>query len=809
MIYEVLWVRLFVLVMGGTVYSFTTVLVAFMAGLALGGWLGGKYADRMKRSPLLVYAALEGVIGLYCLMIPFLISGLDPVFTLLHPFVSAHNLAGLLLRFFFSGLVLLLPCTLMGATLPILVRYSFQGPGQLGKTTASLYAVNTFGAVAGSLASGMILLPKIGQSATLYFAAGINFFIFFSILFLVRLRRPESGPVQEQVPGVVRSPGAGSGSALLLLLYGLSGAAAMVYQVAWTRALILSLGTTLYVLSMILTAFIAGLGLGALAVRPMVDRISRLWLWTGVLELLVGFSAWLVVPLFARLPLWMAAAHRPDCYFVWLSEEFFAGFALIFIPTFAMGALLPLVVRLYQSLRGGAGSAVGAVYAWNTIGAIFGAFLCGFFLISRIGLRNSLILASVANVGVGLAFILNEKKMLAAKLAAFAAAIASISALFFLVPGWDPQIINSGPYLNFNNYGGLSAADIEQSLKSDSRNLFYKEGAEATVSVSESITDGALSLRINGKADASTGDDMITQVFLGHFPFLFNPGAEKVMVLGLASAVTLNSVLTHPVKQAVCLEISPEVVEASKYFGAVNHHPLKDARTVLIVSDARDHLAHSADKYDAIISEPSNPWIGGEGLLFTDEFFKQARARLNPGGVMVLWIGIYDLDVEALRMLARTFINEFPQATLWESVVGSDYLFVGAPAAAVVDYSAFKVWFNTPRVKYDFERVGIDWPEQVIARFLMGPRELAAFAGVGPLHTDDKRQLEMRVPEVNYLRSFGQNTVPSVKAIREHRGLPGQYLKFDIPEDEKDLLAIDDFRRDRLQMTDKFILMIK
>jgi len=810
LIYEVLWVRLFVLVMGGTVYSFTTVLVAFMAGLTLGGWLGGKYADRMKQSPLLVYGFLEGLIGFYCLLIPFLVSGLNPVFNRLYPLISAHDFAGILLRFFFSGLILVIPTTMMGATLPLLVRYSYNRAEEFGKTTGRLYALNTLGAVFGSLVSGMVLIPALGQGATLYLTAGINLLIFFSILVLWRLRGWEFGAARERLEVPEQERGLNFRAVLVLVLYGLSGAAAMIYQLAWTRALILSLGTTLYVLSLILTAYIAGLALGALAVTPLVDRVKRLWLWAGVLELWLGVSAWLVVPLFARLPLWMALAHRPGSYFSWMGLEFLAGFALIFTPTFMMGALLPLVVRLFGGLRGGVGSAVGEVYAWNTIGAILGSFVCGFFLIRWLGLKNSLVLASVLSLLIGAVFSFLEKERLVWRIPWPALALLLAAIFLKFLPGWDPQIINSGPYVYYDAYAqqGKNASELERSIKSESRTLYHEEGVEATVSVIETGSDNVIGLRINGKTDASSGRDMATQVITGHLAFLLNPLAKKAMLIGLASGVTLGSMLDHPLEEVTCLEISPEVVRASRYFNTINQRPLLDARTRLIINDGRFHLLHTQDRYDVIVSEPSNPWIGGMGLLFTREFFAQARQRLNPGGVMLAWVEIYDIDLESFRMIARTFINVFPEATLWESIFGGDYLMVGFNGPLRIDYSALKSQFANPRVRFDLARVGVGQPEKVAAKLVMGPKELAEFAGRGPLHSDDRRQLELDVPRLAYQTSFQQRIFPTMKALEQYRTSPEPYLQFSNSQDKSDLAAIDRFSMRGKLLMNAVILMV-
>lgn len=809
LVYEVLWVRLFVLVMGGTVYSFTTVLVAFMSGLALGGWLGGRYADRMKRSPLLVYGILEGLIGVYCLLIPVLIRSLNPVFDFLYPIITTHNLLGLMARFIFSGLILLFPTTLMGATLPILVRYVYRVRERFGQVSGSLYSVNTLGAVLGSFISGFILIPVLGQIGTLYLTAVLNFLIMALVIVLWRLEGEGSVSVPERLvedEGVRRL---NFRAGMILLGYFLSGFSAMVYQVAWSRALVLSLGTTLYVLGLILTGYILGLGLGAMVMSWIVDRFKRGWLWVGVIEVLIGLFAWGVVPLFGRLPLWLVFLFRPRSYWGWMGIEFLVGLGLIFLPTFLMGGLFPLVSRLFQEERGGVGVAVGGVYSWNTVGAILGSFVCGFVLIGSLGLRDSLVLASVLSLLIGGIFILGERVNLLYRVSGLGGVLVLVLGFIWFRPGWEPEVISSGPYIYYKGYTDIeSVPELKDYLKSELKTLYHKEGVEATVSVFKVASQKTLALRINGKTDASTSSDMTTQIFTGHLPALLHQAPKKAMVIGLASGITLGSLLTHPIEKVDCLEISPEVVEASKFFDAVSGRPLKDPRTNLIVNDGRFHLAHTKERYDVIISEPSNPWIGGMGLLFTKEFFEQARARLEPDGIMLIWVGVYDLNLESVRMITRTFLEVFPEASLWQSIPGSDYLLIGFNNRLEINYSQLQKKLEDWKIASDLERVNLRSAERIISRFMMGPEELRRFSGEGAIHLDDRRQLEFQVPRMIYQMSYERNVLPVLKVFNGHWVSPKKYMVFEEEHQVEILFRIESFFNCRRLMMEALVLLV-
>ena len=311
---------------------------------------------------------------------------------------------------------------------------------------------------------------------------------------------------------------------------------------------------------------------------------------------------------------------------------------------------------------------LGLVYAVNTLGAILGALLAGFALIPWLGLHDTIRVVAVLTAVAGAAIAVVARpstSWLALGLAVVVCAGA------WVVPSWNPLLLSSGAY----KYApSLRGPDLETALTAGEL-PYYREGSTGTVAVRRLA--GTMSLSIDGKVDASDAADMLTQRMLAHVPLLLHPAPKKAAILGLGSGVTLGSALTHGLERAVVLEISPEVVEASRFFEAANHRALQNPATRLVVGDGRTHLLLGDEQYDVIVSEPSNPWMAGIASLFTQEFFEVAKSRLAPGGVLCQWAHTYDISDADLRSIVATFLSVFPNGTLW--LVGeADVLLIGS-----------------------------------------------------------------------------------------------------------------------------------
>ena len=336
-----------------------------------------------------------------------------------------------------------------------------------------------------------------------------------------------------------------------------------------------------------------------------------------------------------------------------------------------------------------------------------------------------------------------------------------------VAPRWNDALLSSGAY---KYAGSLKTVDLRDALEAGSL-LYYREGGAGTVSVRRA--GGTVSLAIDGKVDASTGGDMLTQKLLAHLPLFMHPAPKRAAVIGLGSGITAGAALTHPLEHLEVIEISPQVVEASRYFDDSSKRPLADPRTRLIVGDARTHLGlrrTSANRYDVIISEPSNPWMAGVATLFTHEFFTMAAARLAPGGIMCQWAHTYDISDRDLRAIVGTFARVFPDTTLW--LVGdADLLLVGRLEAAGDPGAAIVSGFARTAAAADAATVGVTTPFVLMSLFAGESKAALRYAGAEPNETDDRLRLEFSGPR-SIVGSSSADNASSIQALKGEGEVP-------------------------------------
>ena len=699
LIYEVVWTRLLTLVLGNTHYSVSTVLTTFMGGLALGSFFGGRLIDRGGR-PLLIYALLEGAIGIYCLLIPFFIDASLPFFQWIYlNFQESYSLTSFF-RFSVCGVILLIPASLMGATLPILGKFVSDDPEVIGRDVGTLYAVNTFGAVAGALTSAFVFMKLYGVSSTIWVAAGMNLALASVILIFFRNEWMRSSSMDEAVPETEHrfyTP------EVILILGGfcVTGIASLIYQVAWTRIFSLLLGSSVYAFSLILTAFIFGLGLGTLVFSQIVGRFKDLKKVFGWLQVGIGLSALAALPFFGKVPLinrWVYLNWGLDFSSIQWSN-FLIILSLILVPTFLMGAQFPVVMRLVARSLKTLGHHVGTAYASNTVGTILGSLIGGFLLIPLIGVQNTILWAIFVNIVLGIVLLYTSSLHVNLKTYILPGLLLVWVLCARGIPAWDKAVISSGSFMPYR------IEELEGALQQKNKILFYKEGMHTTVTTELAI-DGNIFLRVNGKTDASLALDMRTQLLSGYLPMFFSKNPESVLVIGQGSGVTLGAVEQFPAKDIDLVEISPTVIEGSRFFDPFNHHALDDPRVRVILEDGRNHITLTEKKYDVIISEPSNPWISGIGALFTQDFYELANSRLKPDGIMCIWMHT-NMSPESFKSISRAFLSVFPHVTMWESIVGDDYLLIGSQQPYSLPYEKVKRLLENPVQGRELKRLGI------------------------------------------------------------------------------------------------------
>jgi spermidine synthase len=788
--YEVLWTRMLGLVFGHTVFAVTTVLAAFMAGLGLGSYLFGRIADRQAR-PLCLYGILEIGIGLYALLTPLLFARAEAIYIPLRRALGLSFFSFSLAQFCLIFAILLVPATLMGATLPVLSRFFVHRLAALGGQVGRLYAINTFGAVLGTYLAGFHMIPVFGISKSLLLAAVANVGIGVLAIVFDRHLRQLGGtavPAEElggrgaeeqrspgEVPGAPLLPGpsapqpAAVGAVWLCVAgLGVSGAASMMYEVAWTRSLALVLGSSTYAFSTMLVTFLAGLAIGSYLFSRLAPRLTVDPLLFGGLQLGIGLSAFCVTHFFDQLPelfLWaFRVSQSPG--FIRLVHFGISALAML-LPTLFIGATFPCVAQIAASTLSRVGRDVGRVYSVNTAGAIVGTVLAGFLLIPTWGLELTLKVAVTLNLCLALGPFLLARLPGWRKAAALCAPTLALL-LLFLVPSWDAKAMLSGVSIYGKSYlGFLGKANFREAVASLDQLLFYEDGISATVSVHRERD--ALYLRVNGKTDASNNPyDMHTQTMMGHLPLFFRPEAKRVLVVGLGSGVTGAAVAVHPVEHVDVIEIEPAVIRGAAFFATENRDLLRNPRVRVPIADGRNFLLAADAPYDVIISEPSNPWLRGIGNLFSQEFYELAARRLAPDGVICQWIHVYNLLPEDVKMVVKTFRSVFPRTTIWSTLPG-DLLLIGSRTSVFLDLGTLQARYAaTPALRQDLARMGFHSPLAILADFLLGEEEAARYAAQARVNTDDLPLLEFSAPDSLYMDTVDLNQ----RLLRAYRRQP-------------------------------------
>lgn len=760
LIYEVLWMRQFGLIMGNTTVSLTVVLVAFMGGLGVGSVLGGRLADR-RADPLRLYGLLEMLIGAYALAVPLLIGATTPL--LAHLYGAAPGGWALpLVRFVLAMAIMAIPTTMMGATLPLLIRHFTARPREIGRRVGLIYGINTLGAMAGAFLCGFLLIPGLGMQWTNRAAAAINLGIGLAGFLLGSLTRgPRTAGLGQAAPtGADEARPASLTRGVALAAIMVSGVAAMIDQVCWTRMFALLIGSSTYSFTLVVMVTIGGLALGGMLAGRWVGRSRRPMLLLGVLQLLTAAGAFAILylsPQYPALVLWILR-RSAGRYGVLLGSEFALAGLLLLVPTLLMGAMFPLAASICAGPIRRLGATIGTVYAFNTAGAVVGSLIGGLVLMRLWGVAAALQIAIGLNLLLAVAAGLDEARRAprGRSLALLGLTLAAAVLVLGLRSRWDQGLMSLGPFM-YNKLTGDSPLSNEQILRHNraARTVYCRDGLACTVAVRQ--TAGlfpSTALVVNGKPDASDSlTDMPTQVLLGSLGLALKPDAKRAMIVGLGSGVTLDALLQDKGLERVdTVEISEAVVEAVRlYFAGLNHKALEDPRVRLILADGRNHLALTDQSYDLIINEPSNPWIAGIGTLFTREFFTMSRERLAPGGIMCQWIHAYNMSLDSFLSIVKTFMEVMPEASLWEINEG-DFLLVGARQPLGLDWERFTARLATPALRGGLDRIGRSDPRVLVSHFVCAKRELAQTAAYrqARVNTDDTCRIEFGAPRDMY-----------------------------------------------------------
>ncbi|OHE54923.1 MAG: hypothetical protein A2Z47_09225 [Thermodesulfovibrio sp. RBG_19FT_COMBO_42_12] len=776
--YELIWIRLLILSFGSTQFAITTVLSIFMAGLALGSIIFGRVVDRYG-SPLRVYAAIEIILGLYCLLSPLIFSTAREIYLSLAPATGDGVYRAWFepVHFITAFIVLIIPTTLMGGTLPALVKYLASFPGRIGYHTAVPYAVNTLGAVTGCLATGLFAIYYIGINATVYLAGIIDIFVGI-ILFTLFTKGPAAVQLHEEVevPAPLSFEGAGSLRRLNLILisaFTISGFCSLAYEVLWTRVLSLVLGSTVYAFTIMLATFLAGIGLGSIAFAPFVDRLKRPVLWFSVLEAVIGFFAIASIFLYRELPFIFFNLRElfADRFWLFLLVEFLLASSLMIVPTLSMGAIFPLVNRIYS--RGATqsiGKKVGDIYFFNTAGSIFGSAAAGFLIIPMIGVQNGVVLIAGLNILICLALLFISGTTRALKLVCSALFVAGFAVVTIMLPPWEKMAMTMGLYVNEYDMDTKDRSFKDWSI--NERLLYYKEGLNAIITVRGSGPNlEVISYQSNGKQEArsESGRPSWSWSILGHLPMMLHNGEPKeTLLIGLGSGITLGAMEQYPINGIDVVELESGVVDAARFFSKSNSNAIDDPRVRLHLTDGRSFLSTASKKYDVIISGVSDPWISGVSNLFTYDYFMEVKSRLNDGGIVAVWFSNYKGTADDFKVGLNSFAAAFPHISAWFHYRSAlDLVIIGSVKPHSFDMQRLNSIFADPKTGGGLARIDINNPYDIFSLFLAGNRDLRKYIGDARLNTDEKPILEFSLPKNLYMEVSGADRVREIIAIAE------------------------------------------
>ncbi len=794
LIYEITWTRIFTLLFGNTTYAISTVLTAFMAGLAGGSFIFGRIADKFKinfqfsrptivgapnfqfsipNSPLMLYAILELCIGISALSVPPSLNALDNFYISVLGNTPPSAFSSNMIRFLISFFILFVPTTLMGGTLPVLSRYFIHKIEELGWNIGVLYAVNTLGAVIGCFMTGYMLIAAIGMKNTTLLAVFINIAVGV-VAMILALKIGISPSNQESVEGgqgVKGSRGQGKkglkplnprtleplNPSLLLFFFGLSGFTSLSYEILWTRAFSLTFYSTVYLFSNILTVFLIGIAIGSLVFTKLLKWRQDMDMvrFFGIIEFLIGVCALLSIIFFQWLPFGMNSISSLFDEMTWQKNiliTFIINLFVMFIPTLLMGLTFPLIGRLYTDNLDLLGRKIGNVYSVNTIGSIVGSFLAGFFLIPFFGVQKSILLVSFINLLIGVVIIYRSPT--------------GINGLKW--PGLTSAVI-----ILFA-FGKIATADVNMGVgyRISGNIIFSKEDVSGTVKVVEDEGGSFRTLMVNNYSLATSGD---VAVRFGHIPLLLHNKPEDILIISLGSGITVGAVGQHPVKNIECVEIVPGVVDAAGFFERENHDILKDPRLRLTIWDGRNYVLMTKNKYDVLISDLFQPDSAGTGNLYSKEHYQNSRDRLKNGGLMAQWLPLYQLSTEDLKVIMATFSKVFPHVTVWYGDINSvkpTLLLLGSESPLKIDIEHLQEKMRQEGVVSDI--IEKDNPFAFMSFFIMDEKGVSKFIEGAVLNTDNKPFIEFSAPK--YIWGRSESAVQNFSELSKFRELPASIL---------------------------------
>ncbi len=772
LVYEIIWTRQLTLVFGHTVYSVSIVLSAFMAGLGFGSYVWGHMIDRAvakqeETPPLLVYGRIEILIFAASAVLSLIFSEFHVVYAWMHRWLPESPALFNAVKAVLAFLLMFIPTTFMGATLPIISKYYVTDNTRLGTQIGYLYSINTLGAAVGCVLTGFIFISTFGVLQTALFASCVNLIIGIGCIRIYQEEHPG-----EKVPW--RLPKIEWPSMTLSAeqkkWMGISfvcGFTALAYEVLWTRLLVFSIASTVYSFSLMLAVFLLGIGIGSLVVVPLMARVSSLR--TVLIALQAGIGVYVLFTLFSMESLLSAPWNsynltNPGKTFLHYFKD---SATLMLLPALLFGMNFPVLIKLAAGGHEHVGRGTGQIYSANTLGAIFGSLVAGFVLLPWLGTEKSLIVVATLNLlMVPLLFGTGNYATPMLRRGVAGVTVAAVLALNMLLPG---DLLD-----RFFMRDSAGKRDL-------SRLLYFEEGLTDTVAVFEDeygILDPTAKRLITNGISMSASNVIATRYMklFAHVPILLSENPKDVMVICFGTGQTTGAAGIHPrVGQVDSLELSPSVLNAASSFHIENHDVMDNPKVNFVVQDGRNFLLTTQKQYDVITGEPPPPRTAFTVNLYTKDFYEAALSRLKPGGIMAQWIPLHSQSAEEVDMHFKTFLSVFPHAIAWMSVA-NEILIIGSDQPITIDFKKLKERMAEPAVAQALRDIYIPDVYSLLSNIWFLEKEMQRLAEGRPLITDNRPRIEFYLNYGKVIGSAGLerlvfNRTPVGEVLRRISGM--------------------------------------
>ena len=722
-------------VFGNSTYAISTVIAAYMAGLALGSWYGGKF-NKKRSNQILYYLILEIGIGISALMVSLIILNIDNFYGIVYTFLNQNLTSLLIIRFLIGFILILLPTAFMGATLPTISKYIIRNFSKLGSDYSILYFVNTLGGLTGVVLSAFFMIEYFGLYITLFCAITLNILIGFLVyIIFYRSKRPEDLSIESEL--LISSSGSKPensptvfteyNSSIILLTAFITGFTSFAYEILWTRSLVFFIGNSTYSYSLILIIFLFGIAAGSVLIKSFIDRIINFWKVIILTQSAIILFSILTIFLFTSFPHIDLFKPGHSNWINYLSHNLLTTSVIILIPAILMGITFPILNKLYINRIENVSNKVGNIYAVNTIGSIFGSLICGFILIPILGINRSIVFISLI-IFVLVSYLIIKffslKKYRFFKFSLPVVFIISFVILFF---------INLPPFISYDE------KDIEDII-------FYEEGVSATTKVYLD-PDGHKKMTVNGVLmGGDSNKAMRKQKMLAYLPLLLKQDVKDIYVVGLGTGATLVEFANFSGSAKIdCAEICPSVLNGSNLFFEDIKDLFSSPGVNILVEDGKNYLEVTDKKYDVISSDTMlKRGSAGNGIMYSKEYYDLCNQHLTDGGLFLQWVPLY-LNEDIHKMVIRTALKSFSHTSLW--YVGDEAMIqISSNKPLTIDYNEFKS--NFINAEYFSSLVEIDFtkPESILSIFFMEGEELEAYVGEGKINSVINPYVEFQTP---------------------------------------------------------------